>query len=173
MDLNEIVFNRNNSSRDMRADVGLNKEDDDALKRIAVKHFSHYNRSLMIRSAVKLFLKLYDKTYQFHETEGPTRPTEATNSNDTVVKTPEVIINTVYEDPWRMIRGYAAIASYIGMSYGWVALHKAELIEAGAMFTVSRGRIGGITYAAVPYFLATYFASKYKPDSYPHGGFKK
>ena len=178
-----IVENITNhrTSRTKRADVGINEDDDNALSEIARGHFGHYNRSAMMRMCVTFFLKTYDKVYQFDP-----------DMRDAVMIAPSDVINTNIEeepvlcgvgeptlekitnldnltDPYRMIRGVKAISRYVGFSMNWTSLHMQEIHEAGAAFKVSRGRIGGQTWAAYPYFLMIYFTAKHKTKSHPGG----
>ena len=181
MDNDKIVesLKDTRSSRTRRADIGINEENDEALKEVGINHFGHYNRSLMYRMCVMFFLKTYNKAYQF----GPNfRDAVDIVSDSTINKDIEEVLCGAGEptvkqltnldnitDPYRIIRGRPAIARYIGLSEAWVSLHKKELVNAGAVFNITRGKIGGTQLAAIPYFLAVYFASKFKPDSYPHG----
>lgn len=168
------------TSRTTRADIGINGDDDDKLREVAIGHFGNYNRSLMMRMCVTLFLKMYENIYQFDE---PYR--------DTVMMMPEPTINTLIEepvlygkgeptkkqltnldnqiDPFKMIKGVKGIARYIGMSKWWTHMHIKELYEHGAVHKISRGKQGGVMWAGYPYYLMTYFSAKHKSKSNPHG----
>ncbi len=177
--MDKTILTDHRTSRTMRADIGLNGDDDDKLREIATKHFGRYNRSLMIRTCVTLFLKLYHNVYKFEDDVMMDRLELINTDIEPVLEgfgeprtEPLTNLDNV-TDPYRIIKGVKAISRYIGMSPAWVSTHKEDLIDAGVLFKMSRGRIGGVTYCAIPYFIATYFSAKYQPDSYPHGGFKR